>query len=73
MTENEDSKRLKETWERILQIEERAKRIYIQNSEWAHVLDMLSDDEREELEKLKEYFYENSTRKFRLNYYADLR
>ena len=73
MTENEDSKRLKETWERILQIEERAKRIYIQNSEWDHVLDMLSDDEREELEKLKEYFYENSTRKFRLNYYADLR
>ena len=58
-TQNEDSKRLKETWERILEIEEKAKRIWIEHSEWDHVLDMLSEDEREELEKLKEYFYEN--------------
>lgn len=54
MTENEDSKRLKETWERILKIEEKAKRIWIEHSEWEHVLDMLSEDEREELEKLHE-------------------
>ena len=54
MTENEDSKRLKETWERILEIEEKAKRIWIEHSEWNHVLDMLSEDEREELEKLHE-------------------
>ena len=41
-----------EIYERVIQLERKAKRLFIQHSKWESVIDMLNEDEREEYDEL---------------------
>jgi hypothetical protein len=44
--------------QRILELEEKAKRIYLEHTDWNYVLDMLDDDEKKEYAKLYKDLFE---------------
>ena len=50
--------KLKIKKQRILELEEKAKRIFLEHTDWNYVLDMLDDDEKKEYAKLYKDLYE---------------
>lgn len=44
--------------QRILELEEKAKRIFLEHTDWDYVLDMLDDDEKKEYAKLYKDLFE---------------
>lgn len=50
--------KLKIKKQRILELEEKAKRIYLEHTDWNYVLDMLDDDEKKEYAKLYKDLFE---------------
>ncbi len=50
--------KLKIKKQRILELEEKAKRIFLEHTDWNYVLDMLDDDEKKEYDKLYKDLFE---------------
>ncbi len=50
--------KLKIKKQRILELEEKAKRIFLEHTDWDYVLDMLDDDEKKEYAKLYKDLFE---------------
>ena len=55
---NQKEIKLKIKKQRILELEEKAKRIYLEHTDWNYVLDMLDDDEKKEYAKLYKDLFE---------------